>query len=134
MTGIREPLARAKGTGATGGGTHHYITQKVSAVALILLGLWLMPELVSLGHMNFVQPAIMNWLHQPFNAILLTLFVLAAAIHFYGHLEEVILDYVNGKAARLLTLVIIKFAGIVLVASMLYAIIFMSFFGGTPNA
>jgi succinate dehydrogenase / fumarate reductase membrane anchor subunit len=129
MQNIREPLAHAKGVGAAHSGTHHYITHKLTSVALILLGLWLVPQLLILSNLGFTHMAVTAWLQSPVNAILLTLFTLTACRHFYGHLEEVVLDYVRQHGARIVTLTALKFAAILLAFSTSYAIIFMSFVG-----
>ena len=133
MNTIVEPLKRAKALGSAKSGTHHYISHKISSVALILLSLWLMPQMLGLAAGGMTQTAIIAWLQQPVDAIILLLFTLTAAYHFYGLIEEVATDYIPGEAARLITLTAIKFIAILLAFSSCYAILFMSFVSEIPN-
>jgi succinate dehydrogenase / fumarate reductase membrane anchor subunit len=133
MNTIVEPLKRAKALGSAKTGTSHYISHKVSSVALILMSFWLLPEMLGLAAGGMAQADIIAWLQQPVDAIILLLFTLTAAYHFYGLVEEVATDYIPGEAARLLTLVAVKFIVVLLAFSSCYAILFMSFVSEIPN-
>ena len=55
MSDLRTPLKRARGVGAGSDGVHHYIVQRVTSLALIPLGLWLIWVGLSLAHASYEQ-------------------------------------------------------------------------------
>jgi succinate dehydrogenase / fumarate reductase membrane anchor subunit len=105
---LRSPLRRVTYLGSARGGSGHWYAQRVSAVALVLLGLWFIVSLVTLGgatHQNVVA-----WLSSPVSAALAVLLVLAAAWHALLGLQVVIEDYVGDKGTRVAVLLVVKFA------------------------
>lgn len=108
---LRSPLGKVLGLGSAKGGSAHWYAQRVSAVALVLLGLWLFLSLASLDgatHANVVA-----WLASPLHAALALLLVVTAAYHALLGLQVVVEDYVADKGRRTLVLIGIKFALVV---------------------
>jgi succinate dehydrogenase / fumarate reductase, membrane anchor subunit len=104
---LRSPLRRVTYLGSARGGSAHWYAQRVSAVALVLLGLWLVVSLATLGgasHANVVA-----WLSSPVAAALAVLLVLVAAWHAVLGLQVVIEDYVGDKGRRVAALLLAKF-------------------------
>lgn len=104
---LKSPLRRVTYLGSAKGGSSHWFGQRVSAVALVLLGLWLTASLATLGgasHANVVA-----WLSSPLSAAFAVLLVLTAAWHAALGLQVVIEDYVAGRGARLAALLAAKF-------------------------
>lgn len=91
--GIRTPLARVRGLGSAKDGSHHWWMQRVTAVALIPLGIWAVHSLLNLtlGDLEGVR----SWLSSPVQALLLTAFLAAMAYHSKLGLQVVIEDYVH---------------------------------------
>jgi succinate dehydrogenase / fumarate reductase membrane anchor subunit len=91
---LRTPLGRALGLGSAGDGTAHWWQQRVTAVALALLGLWFAFSLIGadLGD----RAALLGWIGQPLNAALLVLLVLTAAWHSQLGTRVIAEDYVHG--------------------------------------
>jgi succinate dehydrogenase / fumarate reductase membrane anchor subunit len=108
---LRSPLGRVLGLGSAKGGSAHWYAQRVSAVALVLLGLWFIVSLATLGGGSYAQ--VTGWLGSPLNSALALLLVLTAAYHAMLGLQVVVEDYVADKGMRTLVLVAIKFALIV---------------------
>jgi succinate dehydrogenase / fumarate reductase membrane anchor subunit len=105
---LRSPLRRVTYLGSARDGSGHWYAQRVSAVALVLLGLWFILSLVTLGgatHQNVVA-----WLSSPVSAALTVLLVLTAAWHALLGLQVVIEDYVGDKGRRVAALLVVKFA------------------------
>jgi|GEM_PF-1324662 len=75
MSNYRTPLSRVKGLGSAKEGTDHFWAQRLTAIALIPLVLWLTFSIASLPDMDYL--AIREWLSQPFNAIVMILFMIA---------------------------------------------------------
>jgi succinate dehydrogenase / fumarate reductase membrane anchor subunit len=105
---LRSPLRNVAGLGSARGGSGHWYAQRVSAVALALLGLWLVIALASLGGATHAR--VVAWLTSPVSSALAVLLVLAAAWHALLGLQVVIEDYVSDKGSRAAILFAVKFA------------------------
>jgi succinate dehydrogenase / fumarate reductase membrane anchor subunit len=105
---LRSPLGRVLGLGSARGGSSHWYAQRVTAVALVLLALWLVVSLASLADASYEQ--VTGWLRWPLNSALALLLVVVAAWHAVLGLQVVVEDYVADKGTRLLVLIAIKFA------------------------
>ena len=105
---LRSPLGRVLGLGSARGGSSHWYAQRVTAVALVLLALWLVVSLASLADASYEQ--VTGWLRWPLNSALALLLVVVAAWHAVLGLQVVVEDYVADKGTRLLVLIVIKFA------------------------
>jgi len=57
---LRSPLRRVTYLGSAKGGSGHWFAQRVSAVALVLLGLWLVAALATMGGAS--HPNVDAWL------------------------------------------------------------------------
>jgi len=108
---LRSPLGRVLGLGSARGGSSHWYAQRVTAVALVLLALWLIVSLASLADASYEQ--VTGWLRWPLNSALALLLVVVAAWHAVLGLQVVVEDYVADKGKRLLVLIAIKFAFVV---------------------
>lgn len=104
---LKSPLRRVTYLGSAKGGSGHWFAQRMSAVALVLLGLWLVAALATMGgasHANVVA-----WLSSPVAAAFAVLLVLVAAWHAVLGLQVVVEDYVGAKGQRLAVLLVVKF-------------------------
>lgn len=94
---------RVQGLGSTNDGTHHFVTQRVTAVALMPLAiLFIIPFAKGLGadHAD-----VLSIYSNPFNAIVAILFFFTAFTHLRMGLQVVIEDYVHGKTMLVILLV-----------------------------
>jgi succinate dehydrogenase / fumarate reductase, membrane anchor subunit len=91
---LRSPLGRALGHGASATGAEHWWQQRVTAVALVLLGLWLVVALLGLELGD--RAALVAWIARPWNAALLVVLILTAARHSLLGTRVVVEDYVHG--------------------------------------
>ena len=103
----RSPLGQARGLGSAKDGTHHFWVQRVSAVALIPLTLWLV---FSLAKLPADFEAVRWWLHAPSVAIAMALFIATALYHSMLGVQVVIEDYVAAEGAKIFALIASKFA------------------------
>jgi succinate dehydrogenase / fumarate reductase membrane anchor subunit len=89
----RTPLGRARGLGAAGEGSRHWWWQRVSALALIPLLVWLMMAVTHLPSASHAE--VVGWVKAPWNTLLLIAFVGAAFFHAMLGVQVIIEDYVH---------------------------------------
>lgn len=92
-TEFQTPLKRALGLGSAKSGTHHFIVQRVTAVALVPLVLWIVYFALRVALADYAQARAL--VHEPLNAVLLLAFVTALFWHAQLGLQVVIEDYVH---------------------------------------
>ncbi len=102
------PLARARGLGSTHEGAHHWMQERLTSVALLPLTLWVVYSIVSLRGAAYTD--FVTWILQPWNAVLLLVFMLISFYHAVLGLQVVIEDYVSCHATKLAMLIGVKFA------------------------
>ncbi|HTV86589.1 MAG TPA: succinate dehydrogenase, hydrophobic membrane anchor protein [Dyella sp.] len=107
---LRNPLKRARGLGSAQSGVSHWWTQRVTAAALIVLGLWLVVTVLGLMHADYA--AARATLAKPWNAVLLVAFLISALWHAVLGLQVVIEDYVHTRWKEVFLMVAIKFLAV----------------------
>lgn len=90
---LRTPLKRARGLGSAKSGTGHFIWQRVTAIALVLLGAYLVGLLFSLGGSGFARAY--ATVANPLNATVLVSFLVGTFWHAKLGMQVVIEDYVH---------------------------------------
>ena len=90
---MRTPLARAIGLGTAKEGAGPWWAERVSAVALVPLTLWLVASIIA--HTGNDYATFIVWLRTPLTAILLILLLIALFYHTALGLQVVIEDYVH---------------------------------------
>lgn len=118
---LRTPLGRVLGLGTAKDGTSHWWGQRVSAVALVFLGLWFAWMVASTP--DFRHAAVVAEIGRPLNSLLLLLLCSTLAYHSYLGLQVVIEDYVHAPGVKLIALLVSRFAHIVLAAAAVFAIL-----------
>lgn len=104
---IVTPLKRVKGLGAAHTGTHHFIVQRVTALALVPLTLWLVWLVLGLvGQDPFVVRA---RLAEPWTSTLLVAYIIAFFWHMQLGLQVVIEDYVHTRWMETALQIAVKF-------------------------
>jgi succinate dehydrogenase / fumarate reductase membrane anchor subunit len=98
MAVIRTPLGRARGLGASKHGVGHFISQRVTAVALVALTLWGAAAAISLENGSYQSAA--QWLESPVNAALAILLVVAGFWHMQLGVRTIIEDYFQTPFAK----------------------------------
>jgi len=98
MGQYRTPLSRARGLGAAGHGAGHWISERVSSVALVPLMLWAVYAALHLAPLGRDQA--MVWLAQPLNAVLMLLTFAISFWHMHSGLRVVIEDYIETIGLR----------------------------------
>jgi len=96
MQNMRTPLARAIGLGSAKEGVGAWWAERVSAVALVPLTLWLTASIIA--HTGSDYATFIVWLRTPLTAILMILLLIALFYHTALGLQVVIEDYVHSGA------------------------------------
>jgi succinate dehydrogenase / fumarate reductase membrane anchor subunit len=86
-------LKKVRGLGSAGEGGEHWIGERVSSVALLLLGVWLVASLLMLPTLD--HATVTEWLRKPLGAVPMALFVITAFAHGLDGLKVVVDDYVH---------------------------------------
>jgi succinate dehydrogenase / fumarate reductase, membrane anchor subunit len=104
---LRSPLSRVEGLGSAKDGTAHWLAQRISAVALIPLTLWLMISLATLPGLDYDTVRI--WLSVPITGFLAVLLVAVSTYHSYLGTSVIVEDYVHSHGMKVLMLTTLKF-------------------------
>ncbi|MEE8307127.1 MAG: succinate dehydrogenase, hydrophobic membrane anchor protein [Gammaproteobacteria bacterium] len=124
---LKTPLGQVLGLGSAKDGTGHWWVQRLSAVALIPLGLWFAISLVALPDLNY--DTVRLWIAEPTSNVGLVLFVVAAGYHSLLGLQVVVEDYVGG-ALKMVTLITLSLVHIGLGVAGVLAVLRIGFGGG----
>jgi succinate dehydrogenase / fumarate reductase membrane anchor subunit len=116
---LRSPLSRALYHGAARDGVGHWLVQRVSAVALAPLAIWLTVALLGVPDQ---YGAVIAWIGAGVHPVLLALTLLLALWHSWLGLQVVIEDYVHGFVTKTCSLLLSSFVHGLLAATALYAV------------
>lgn len=123
---LRSPIRTVVGLGAAKEGPAHWWSQRMSAVALVVLGLWFVVSLLRFE--AFDHEIVTAWLKAPVNTVLLALLVVVMVRHSMLGVQVVIEDYVGG-GRRVATLVLVNFLHYVLGALGVFSVLRIAFGG-----
>ncbi len=126
---LRSSPGRVPGPGSARSGYEHWWHQRLSAAALIPLGLWFAFSLLNFTQLDYATVAI--WAAQPWHAILLILLLVALLFHSNLGLQVVVDDYVHDATTRAVSLALLKYLHILLAVAAIYALIYI-YFGARP--
>lgn len=118
---LRSPLGRVLGHGSAKDGTEHFLSQRISAIALALLGCWFVVEMLLLDSMAYLE--VVRFIAEPVNTVLLSLLSVTVAWHSYLGVQVVIEDYVHSAGVKHLTLIASKFAHVLIAVAALYSVL-----------
>lgn len=121
------PFKRASGLGSTSDGVKHWWMQRMTAVALIPLTLWVVFAVAA--HSGDSYATVAAWFAQPFTTTMLTLFVFTAALHASQGLTVVIEDYIHHDGIKVTALVCMKLVLVLLGTSSILSILRTAFAG-----
>lgn len=125
---LRTPLSRALGLGSAHDGTSGWWAERMTAIALVPLGLWFVVSLLSFDGLDYAS--VHAWAGSPVNTVLLVLLVAVSFYHSMLGVHVVIEDYVHARAIEVVSLVLIDFAHVLLGAASIIAVLRVSFGAG----
>lgn len=121
---LKSPLGRVLGLGAAGGGTGHWLAQRLTAVALLPLTLWFAFSLVRLPAMDFYS--VNAWVADPWHALLLVFLVIALVYHSSLGTQVVAEDYLHQPAVRVVVLTGLRLGHIALGIGGVFAVLLIA--------
>jgi succinate dehydrogenase / fumarate reductase membrane anchor subunit len=124
---MQSEMARVRGLGAAKEGVQHWWMQRLTAVALIPLGIWFVASVVGLAGAD--HAAISLWLGAPFTLGALSLLLLATLYHAVLGLQVVIEDYEHTEAIKLAAIILLKLVAFVLAAVAIVSLLMVAFQG-----
>ncbi len=121
----RSPLAKARGLGAAKEGVAHWWMQRLTAIALVPLILWLVFSLALLGQFDFAL--LQAWVAKPMVAIALITLMIALFYHSSLGVQVVVEDYISTEWLRLTVITLVNFINILLAIISIFAILKIAF-------
>ena len=98
MVSYRTPLGRARGLGSAKHGAGHWMSERVTSIALVPLSLRAVCSGLTLAKVGY--DGTVAWLHSPLNAVLAVLLLAVSFQHMHAGLRVVVEDYVHTTLAK----------------------------------
>ena len=121
-------LKKVRGLGSAREGGEHWIGERVSSVALLLLGTWLIASLLMLPSLD--HATVSEWLRTPLGAVPMALFVITSFVHGVDGLKVVVDDYVHEPGNNFALNTLLLFLAVGGAALALFALGKIAFGGG----
>ena len=122
------PLGKVRGLGSAHAGAEHWLSERVTSVALLLLGLWLIASLLLLPSLD--QRTLVEWLRLPSAAVPMALLIAVGFRHALEGMKVVVDDYVHDEGNRFACNTILLFRAVGGGALALFALGRIAFGGG----
>jgi succinate dehydrogenase / fumarate reductase, membrane anchor subunit len=118
---LRNPVKNARGLGSAKDGVHHFIVQRITAIALFLLTIYVVVLLVSLVGTDYASARAA--VGQPCNAVFLIAFLLAMFWHGQLGMQVVIEDYVHTPWLAMTCQLLVRFVCVLAALASVLAVI-----------
>ncbi|MFL6772961.1 MAG: succinate dehydrogenase, hydrophobic membrane anchor protein [Sphingomicrobium sp.] len=87
------PLGKVRGLGSAREGGEHWLTERVTSIALLLLGSWFIASLLLLPSLE--PSTLVDWLRAPSGAVPMALLIIIGFKHALDGMKVVVDDYVH---------------------------------------
>jgi succinate dehydrogenase / fumarate reductase membrane anchor subunit len=121
------PLGKARGLGSAREGGEHWLTERVTSLALLLLGSWFVASLLLLPGLD--PKTLVEWLKAPTGAIPMALLVVVGFKHALDGMKVFIDDYVHEPGQNFVINTLLLFLAVAGAAIALYALAAIAFGG-----
>ncbi len=128
---LRSPLAKARNHGSARDGVHHWWHQRLTAILLVALTVWLVMAIGVASDAGFA--ATREWLALPWNTVFAILFSVTAFYHGQLGLQVVIEDYIHTRWLEVSLQIAVKLLALLLSVMSTLAILRIAF-GVAPLA
>lgn len=120
----RTPLKQVRGLGSAKAGTHHFIVQRVTAIALIFLACWFLYFVIGLMKADYLTAS--DAVAKPWNAMLLIAFLVAMFWHAQLGVQVVIEDYVHSHGLAFFSQLVVRFICILGALASVFAVVLIA--------
>ena len=114
------PLSRVRGLGSAREGGEHWLTERVTSIALLLLGTWLIVSLLLLPSLDYRTLA--EWLGSASGAVPMALLIVIGFKHALDGVKVAVDDYAHDEGNRFALNLLFLFLAIGGAALSLYAL------------
>ena len=128
MTSYQTPLKEARGKGSAKHGVGHFIAQRVSALALVVLIVWAVYSALKISALSY--PGAVAWLQSPFNAVPTALLIGVGVYHMQLGMRTIIEDYIARRFTLSVLLVLNLFACWIIAAVGILSVLKVALTGG----
>jgi succinate dehydrogenase / fumarate reductase membrane anchor subunit len=118
---LKTRLGRVRGLGAAKEGAAHWWAQRLTALALVPLMIWLAVSLVALA--GAPHGVVVSWIKGPVTAVLLIALIAALFHHLQLGLQVVVEDYVHTEWRKLALIIAIKFAAVLAALTGIFSVL-----------
>lgn len=125
---METPLKRVRGLGAAKGGAHHWWLERLTAIATLVLLVWLAVSLVRLPGLD--QATLRQWLAAPLAAVPMLLLIVAVFWHLKMGLQVIVEDYVHSDGPKLFWITLINFLSLFGAGLAIFAVLKIALGGG----
>lgn len=119
----RSDLSKAKNLGSAGSGSGHWWHQRLTAILLTLITVWLFYFFWDIS--NSTPSEIIEVFNKPYHVLMLTLFIMAGFYHAALGMQVVIEDYVHCRAVRLSLILMVQIFSIVTALAFILAVLYV---------
>ncbi len=120
----RAPLKGVRGLGSAKEGTQHFLVQRLTAVALVLLACWFLYFVIGLMRADYLTAT--DAVAKPWNATLLIAFLGAMFWHAQLGVQVIIEDYVHSHGVALLAQTLVRFICILGTLASAFAVVLIA--------
>ena len=120
-------LGKVRGLGSAKEGGNHWISERVTSLALLVLGVWLIASLLFLPALDY--GTVREWLRSALGAVPMALFVITAFYHGLEGMKVVVDDYVHEPGNNFALNTLLLFVAVGGAAFALFALASIAFGG-----
>ena len=122
------PIGKARGTGSAQAGAHVWLSDRVTSIALVLLGIWFIASLLLLPKLD--QRTLVEWLANPSGAVPMALLIIVGFKHALDGMKVVVDDYVHEPGNNFIVNLVLLFLAVGGGALALFELASIAFGGG----
>jgi succinate dehydrogenase / fumarate reductase membrane anchor subunit len=120
---LRTEIARAKGRGSAGSGSHHWLMQRMTAIVLVILTVW---SVFFIGcSLKHDLSTFITLLQKPFNTLPIAILAVTALYHAALGMQVVIEDYVSCLCYRNALIIALKIFCFITNVSFVFALFYL---------
>ena len=119
------PIGKVRGLGSAHHGGEHWLTERVTSIALLLLGAWFLVSLLLLPKLD--QRTVVEWLASPSGAVPMALLIIVGFRHALDGVKVTVDDYVHEEGSRFVINLLLLFLAVAGGALALFALARIAF-------